>query len=121
MLLSDLLGRRVVDDDHVPLGRLVELLLVQDGPLVEGFGHSLRVDGVAIADHSLGITTGASLGVIRGPRSLVRFLRHCGRDATYAAWADLLLDETGPVRLRPGAMTRPLSDVVLETRLAQSR
>ena len=45
MRLSDLLGADVVDEAGRHAGRVHDVRLVQDGPLVGSFGAALRVDG----------------------------------------------------------------------------
>ena len=45
MRLTDLLGVEVIDQEGRSAGQVHDVRLVQDGPLVGGFGASLRVAG----------------------------------------------------------------------------
>jgi hypothetical protein len=107
MLLSDLLRRHVVTVDGRPLGRVVEVHLLQDGPPVPGGEHRLRVDGLVVGRRGLM----ARLGLYRPDAdrpTLVNWVAHLvnGRH-DYVGWdqIDTLPDEPGAditVRGEPG-------------------
>src|SRR5215204_771038 len=48
MRLTDLLGAEVVDRRGQPAGRVHDVRLVQDGPLIGGSGAGLRLDGLIV-------------------------------------------------------------------------
>jgi sporulation protein YlmC with PRC-barrel domain len=48
MRLSELLGMPVFDADHQRVGTLADVVLVQDGPLLEGRTAALRVAGLIV-------------------------------------------------------------------------
>lgn len=48
MRLSDLLGREVVTEDGEGLGRVRDVRLVQDGPLLGTWGAALRVEALIV-------------------------------------------------------------------------
>jgi len=100
--LSDLVDATVYDAEGTDLGEVEDVLLVQDGPFVEGFGHKLRLDGVVIGKRSRGLRLGFGRGEVHGPWLLKALFGALERHAEYYAW-DQLDWEEGIVRLRPGA------------------
>ncbi len=86
MRLTDLLGVEVVDEAGASAGRVHDVRLVQDGPLVGGFGAALRLDGLIVSRRGIGARLGYEQGRMRGPlpvRLLARWLHHDGR---YVDW-----------------------------------
>ena len=86
MRLSDLLGADVVDEAGRSAGRVHDVRLVQDGPLVGTFGASLRVDGLIVGRRSLGARLGYERRQMRAPllvKLLAGWLYHDGR---YVDW-----------------------------------
>ena len=67
MRLSDLLGADVVDEAGRSAGHVHDVRLVQDGPLVGGFGASLRVGGLIVGRRSIGARLGYERREMRGP------------------------------------------------------
>jgi hypothetical protein len=55
---SELIRARVVDRDGVDMGRVEDLRVVQDGPLLDGFGAALRLDGVVVGKATLAVRLG---------------------------------------------------------------
>ena len=100
--LSDLVDAVVLDADGSVRGEVEDVRLVQDGPLVEGFGHKLRIDGVAIGKRHRGLWLGFGRSNVRGPWLLKAIFGRLERHAEYYAW-DELEWEPGVVRLKPGA------------------
>jgi sporulation protein YlmC with PRC-barrel domain len=86
MRLSDLLGADVVDQAGRSAGHVHDVRLVQDGPLIGGFGAALRVDGLLVGRRSIGARLGYDRRQMRGPllvKLAVGWLFHNGR---YVAW-----------------------------------
>jgi hypothetical protein len=86
MRLSELLGAEVVDQTGRLAGRVHDVRLVQDGPLVGGFGAGLRVDGLLVGGRALGARLGYERRKMQGPwpvKLLFGWLYHDGR---YASW-----------------------------------
>jgi sporulation protein YlmC with PRC-barrel domain len=86
MRLSELLGAEVVDQTGGSAGHVHDVRLVQDGPLIGGFGASLRVDGLIVGRRSIGARLGYERGQVRGPlpvRLLAGWLYHGGH---YVHW-----------------------------------
>lgn len=100
--LSDLLNGTAYDADGIAVGRVQDVRLVQDGPVVEGFGHKLRVDGVVIGKRARGLRLGFGRADVRGPWLLNVVFGRLARHARYYAW-DQFEWEPGAVRLKPGA------------------
>jgi uncharacterized protein YrrD len=86
MRLSELLGAEVVDQTGRSAGRVHDVRLVQDGPLMGGFGAGLRVDGLLVGGRAIGARLGYERRDIRGPlliKLAAGWLYHDGR---YASW-----------------------------------
>jgi sporulation protein YlmC with PRC-barrel domain len=86
MRLSDLLGAEVVDRAGRSAGRVHDVRLVQDGPVVGGFGAGLRVDGLVVGRRAVGARLGYERGRMRGPlpvKLVAGWLHHDGR---YVPW-----------------------------------
>src|SRR5215207_5668426 len=86
MLLSDLLRALVHDADGRDIGSVDDVLLVQDGPYVEGFGNGLRVDGVVVGRAGLGVRLGYHRKPVNGPWLLRRMFTAIERRARYVPW-----------------------------------
>jgi uncharacterized protein YrrD len=86
MRLSELLGAEVVDQAGRNAGHVHDVRLVQDGPLVGGFGASLRLDGLIVGRRAVGARLGYERRGMKGPlpvKLLAGWLHHDGR---YVAW-----------------------------------
>ena len=82
MRLTDLLGVEVIDQEGRSAGRVHDVRLVQDGPLVGGFGASLRVAGLIVGGRGIGVRLGYQRRKVRGPwlvRLLFNWLSQDGR------------------------------------------
>ena len=100
MRLSDLLGAEVVDETGASAGRVHDVRLVQDGPLVGGFGAALRLDGLVVGRRAIGTRLGFERGnTMKGPlpvRLLAGWLHHDGR---YVEWRRIRSIEPNLVRI----------------------
>jgi hypothetical protein len=86
MRLSDLMKREVVDAGGERLGRVHDVRLVQDGPIVPGFGALLRVDGLVVGRGGLALRVGYHRAQVRGPWMLAKILGVFERRARYVPW-----------------------------------
>ena len=74
MLLSDLLGVQVLTADGEELGRVHDVVLVQDGPRGANGRAGLRLHAIAVGARSLGSQLGYAQGTVQGPWLLRRLL-----------------------------------------------
>jgi len=74
MLLSDLLGVQVVTAAGDELGRVHDVVLVQDGPMGANGRAGLRLHALAVGARSLGSQLGYAQGTVQGPWLLRRLL-----------------------------------------------
>jgi hypothetical protein len=102
MKLSDLLDARVVDEQGRGLGRVHDVHLVQDGPLVPGFGAALRVDELIVGRGAVGARLGFHRDAMRGPLPLKAFFRWALRERQSIKWSRVLEWEDGVVRVSAG-------------------
>ena len=73
MKLSDLLGAEIIDDAGANLGKVHDVRVVQDGPVLSPFGASLRIEGLVVGRGSLGERLGLHRSRVKGPWILKRF------------------------------------------------
>jgi hypothetical protein len=74
MLLSELVGVQVVTTTGAALGRVHDVVLVQDGPMGANGRAGLRLHALAVGSRSLGSKLGYSQGTVLGPWLLRRLL-----------------------------------------------
>ena len=75
MLLSELLGLPVADEDGGRVGVVHDVVAVQDGPITGSFGAALRVDALVVGRRGLWARLGLSAAHVRGPAAIVRLTR----------------------------------------------
>ena len=91
MRLGELLDREVVDRDGRTIGRVHDVRIVQDGPLL-GFDAAFRVHGLVAGPGSLATRQGYGRAGVRGPW-LVRVILE-RRKAWYVPWDRTAFDGT---------------------------
>lgn len=82
MRLSELLGCRVVSHEGAEIGRVHDVMLVQDGPMAGTGGAQFRVHGLAVGRRAFG----TRLGVVPGHVEHPRWLRVIGRGRQVVPW-----------------------------------
>jgi hypothetical protein len=86
MRLSELLRCSVVDASGHEVGGVNDVRLVQDGPYVEGFGDSLRVEGFVAGSGKMGERLGYHRGGVEGPWVLKVIFSALERRGRYITW-----------------------------------
>src|SRR4051812_49100483 len=94
MKLSELLHADVIDADGRNIGSVDDVLLVQDGPYIEGFGAALRVAGVVVGHGAVGIRLGYHGAGVKGPWLLRKVFGALERRSRYVPW-DAVTDVAG--------------------------
>jgi sporulation protein YlmC with PRC-barrel domain len=87
MKLSELLGHAVVTADGKSLGKVHDVLLVQDGPIQANQSAALRLHALAVGRLSHGTKLGYTQGTVAGPWLLRRLLH---RSPTIIPWRDVI-------------------------------
>jgi hypothetical protein len=90
MRLSELLGTEVRDVDGVRVGRVHDVRLVQDGPLLGSFGAALRVDGLVVGQggrNGVAVRLGYHRQRVNGPYVLNRLVLAMERGARFVPWS----------------------------------
>ena len=100
MRLGELLESRVVDVEGRDVGAVLDVRLVQDGPVLEGFGAGLRLDGLVVGAGSLAVRLGYHRHGVRGPFVLRALFTALERRARYVPWSDVVTCEGETVTLR---------------------
>jgi len=110
MRLNDLLGHRVVDAAGGELGRVSDVRLVQDGPLLTSMQRALRIDGLIVVENRSTRLFGYERHV--GP-ALLRWLVHRRLGQVwYLPWPDVEQVDDGTVTARTGrADLKPLEQM----------
>jgi hypothetical protein len=107
MRLSDLLGAEVVDEQGHSAGRVHDLRLEQDGPMIGGFGASLRLAGLLVGRRAVGARFGYERPSMKGPLLVKLLVGWLGQDAGYAAWDRVKAIEPGRVVIAGSADDLP--------------
>jgi hypothetical protein len=103
-LLSELLHSEVRDADGRALGNVTDVRLVQDGPILEGFGAALRVDGLVVGTGSFAVRLGYHRHGVTGPALLKAIFGTLERRARFVPWDQVAHWEGSTVQLRvPGS------------------
>jgi hypothetical protein len=103
MLVSELLRSKVVDVDGKPVGDVDDVRLVQDGPLIEGFGAALRVDALIVGAGGVAVRLGYHRHQVAGPALLKRIFGALERRARVVRWDQVDTWDGSTVRLRCAA------------------
>ena len=88
MRLSELLGTTVVTTDGETLGRVHDVMLVQDGPMGSLGTAALRLHSLAVGKRSLGAQLGYSQGTVEGPWLLKQLFARPPRVVPWRAVVD---------------------------------
>ena len=99
---SDLLGLRVVGPSGEPLGSVLDVRLVQDGPLLGAYA-ALRIEGLVVGRRRLAARLGYDRFDAQGPWLVARVVSWLTRATRYLPWEDAELAE-GVVRSRRDAL-----------------
>ena len=100
MRISDLLDRRVVDVAGADVGKVHDVRLVQDGPLLAGGLAALRVDALVVGGGTLSVRLGYHRHGVRGPAPLRVLFAALERRAVVVPWGEVVLTEDDALRLR---------------------
>lgn len=93
---SDLMGLPVVGPGGEALGMVLDVRLVQDGPLLGAYA-ALRVQGFVVGRRRLAARLGYDRFDAQGPWLVARLVGWLTRDTRYLPWEDAELDD-GVVR-----------------------
>ena len=100
MLASELLRARVVDADGVDLGHVDDIRVVQDGPLIDGFGAALRISDLVVGPGGLAVRLGYVRHGVRGPALVRGWAARSERRCLLVPWGDVVSCDDRIVRLR---------------------
>jgi hypothetical protein len=89
---AELLRLPVVGPGGEPLGRVLDVRLVQDGPLLGAFA-AMRVEGFVVGRHGLAARLGYDRYDAQGPWLVGRAVRWVTRHTRYLPWDDAELDD----------------------------
>lgn len=112
MRLAELLRSDVVDRDGTTVGSVDDVRLVQDGPVLEGFGAALRIDGLIVGHGSIAVRLGYHRHQVKGPLLLKRLFTALETRARYVSWDQVDHWDGRTVTLRCAADDLPRLDDV---------
>ena len=101
MILGDLLGSAVQNDDGERLGRVADARFVVDGA-PNGLLADARLLGLVVSPHSWSSFLGYERNSITQPWPLPQLLRWRHRGSFFVMWEDIAALGVHSVRLRPG-------------------
>jgi hypothetical protein len=116
VLVSEVLGTRVLDADGVELGHVDDLRLLQDGPLVEGFGAALQVRDLVVGPGGVAVRLGYVRHGVRGPALIRWWASRLERRCLLVPWDDVETCEADEIRLRRRRAELPRLPDALATR-----
>lgn len=99
MRASDLDNARVVDPSGRELGRVIDVRLAQDGPMV-GAHQALRMTGLVIGKRRLASRLGYDRTTADGPWLVAKVARALSKDNRFLPWEMVECIEDGVVRSR---------------------
>jgi hypothetical protein len=107
MRLSELLGAEVIGEAGGSAGRVHDIRLVQDGPMIGGFGASLRLAGLIVGRRALGARLGYEHASMKGPLPVKLLAGWLHRDGRYVAWDRVRAVEQGRILITGSADDLP--------------
>ena len=88
---SDLIGRDVVGPEGRGLGKVIDVRLVQDGPLMGAYA-ALRVESLVVGHHKLAAHLGYDRAGVRGPWLINTVVDLITRGNRELPWAEARLE-----------------------------
>jgi sporulation protein YlmC with PRC-barrel domain len=102
MRAADLLGRPVTGPAGEVLGSVLDIRVVQDGPLLGAFA-ALRVDGLVVGKRALASRLGYDRAGLKGPRAVSGLVHALMRGNVYLPWSEVS-DVGDVIRSRTAAL-----------------
>ncbi|HTK15545.1 MAG TPA: PRC-barrel domain containing protein [Acidimicrobiia bacterium] len=87
-----LLGRRMTDSEGRDLGRVHDVRLRRDGPIIPGFGPALRIEGLLVGPESIASRLGLDRADITGPWPLDVWGKRAAHRARFVPWETIVVD-----------------------------
>jgi hypothetical protein len=100
MRASDLLNAEVLDRTGQSVGKVHDIRLVQDGPIIGSFGAAFRVDALLAGPGSIGTRLGFDRADMKGPLPLKAIFARIHRGSSVVRWDDIAAIEEGRIRLK---------------------
>ncbi len=105
MRLGEIISSRVVASDGTVLGKVADVRLVQDGPLLQSFDAAFRLDALVVGRRAIGIRLGYGRREMRGPWLLQVLLSKMARGAHVVSVDDVESIEIGTITLNVDSAT----------------
>ena len=99
MRLTGLLGVDVFGSDGRPAGSVLDVRMVQGGPLIGSFGAALQPEWLIVGRHGPGARLGYDRADVRGPLPLRQLIRRVHAGARLVPWSTIRLIEAGRIEL----------------------
>ncbi|MCA1833818.1 MAG: hypothetical protein ABR548_11295 [Actinomycetota bacterium] len=100
MRLSDFLQAEVLDDNDVSIGRVQDVRLIQDGPVIGTWGAAFSIEGLIVSKRGVGARLGFHRSNVKGPLPLKALFEWIFRDARLVEWERIRSIEEGRIRFR---------------------
>ena len=99
MRLSDLLDAVIVDPDGNELGRVHDVRLVQDGPILGSFGAALSIEGLVFGKAAFLDRLGFDRSEMKGPATVEWIVRALHRHTRFVPWELVAAVEEGRIHV----------------------
>jgi hypothetical protein len=103
MRAADILGAEVVGPDGARLGMVLEIRLVQDGPML-GADCALRIHGFVVGKRWLASHLGYDRANVNGPALVNAVVQWLTKDNRFLAWDDVAQLAPGHIESRVGGL-----------------
>jgi hypothetical protein len=100
---ADLLGADVLGPDGNRLGEVLDVRLVQDGPML-GADCALRMDGLVVGQRRFAAHLGYDRAGVRGPALVAAIARRLMAGNRYLEWRDVAELQPGVVHSRVSSL-----------------
>jgi sporulation protein YlmC with PRC-barrel domain len=106
MRFSDLLGKRVVDENGRHRGEVHDVAATQNGPVVGAFGAALQIDALIVGVRGMWARLGFSPAHITGP-AIVRRLSQLAGTPDEIPWDQVVRIEDDQIVVRAASGSAP--------------
>jgi hypothetical protein len=96
---SEILGVRVIDRDGQHVGKVHDIRVKRDGPVIGQFGPAYRVRTLIVGAAAVGARLGYGTGDVKGPWLVQRLFRRMHGDGVMVDWSLIASRSSSEIRI----------------------